>query len=218
MEAYGDGGLRARLQHVRWIGGGSGAGKSTVAGRLAHEHGLALYHTEPFSKYVGRADAADVPLLQGFMAMSMDERWVDRTPEVMFRTFHGFHGEGFGLVVEDLLALSAEPPVLTEGFSLLPRLVAPLLTHRRQAVWLLPTPDFRRAAFESRGSTWAIPNRTSDPERALTNLLARDRLFTEMVRREAESLDLQIVDVDGHLTVDELVREVGEALDLRGAC
>ena len=37
--------LRARLRHVYWIGGGSGAGKSTIARRLAARHGLQLYVT-----------------------------------------------------------------------------------------------------------------------------------------------------------------------------
>ena len=204
----------AGLRHVRWIGGGSGAGKSTVARQLAADHGLRLYHTEPFSKLVDRADSGATPLLRGFMAMDMDERWVNRPPEVMLETFHGFQGEGFDLVVDDLLALPPDPPVLAEGFSLLPRLVAPLLSRPRQAVWLLPTPEFRRAAFESRGSTWTIPNKTGDPQRALANLLARDQLFTEQLRAQARAAQLQTVDVDGSVGVAESVARVGEALGL----
>lgn len=204
----------AGLQHVRWIGGGSGAGKSTVARQLAADHGLRLYHTEPFSKFVARADPGATPLLHGFMAMDMDERWVNRPPEVMLQTFHGFQGEGFDLVRDDLRALPPDPPVLAEGFSLLPRLVAPLLSRPRQAVWLLPTPEFRRAAFDSRGSTWTIPNKTSDPQRALANLLARDRLFTEELRAQARASQLQTVDVDGSVGVAESVARVGEALGL----
>jgi hypothetical protein len=204
----------AGLQHVRWIGGGSGAGKSTVARQLAADHGLRLYHTEPFSKFVARADPGATPLLHGFMAMDMDERWVNRPPEVMLQTFHGFQGEGFDLVLDDLRALPPDPPVLAEGFSLLPRLVAPLLSRPRQAVWLLPTPEFRRAAFDSRGSTWTIPNKTSDPQRALANLLVRDRLFTEELRAQARASQLQTVDVDGSVGVAESVARVGEALGL----
>jgi len=204
----------ADLQHVRWIGGGSGAGKSTVARKLAADHGLRLYHTEPFSRYVGRADAGATPLLQEFMAMDMDERWVNRSPAVMLETFHGFQGEGFDLVLEDLRALPPDPPFLAEGFSLLPRLVAPLLSGPQQAVWLLPTPEFRRAALESRGSTWTIPNKTSDPQRALANLLARDQLFTEQLRAQARAAGIQTVDVDGSLDVTESVARVGEALGL----
>ena len=38
--------LRERLGHVYWIGGGSGAGKSTIARRVAERHGLHLYATD----------------------------------------------------------------------------------------------------------------------------------------------------------------------------
>ena len=41
--------------------------------------------------------------------MDMDERWVNRSPGTMLETFHWFRGEGFGLIVEDLLRLPAEP-------------------------------------------------------------------------------------------------------------
>ena len=132
----------------------------------------------------------------------------------MLETFHGFQAEGFDLVLDDLLALPPDPPVLAEGFSLLPRLVAPLLSRPRQAVWLLPTPEFRRAAFESRRSTWTIPNKTSDPQRALANLLARDQLFTEELRAQARASQLQTVDVDGSVGVAESVARVEEALGL----
>ena len=206
--------LRIRLRHVRFIGGGSGGGKSTVARRLTADHGLRLYHAEQFSKYAARTTPAEAPLLHAFLAMDMDERWFNRSPHVMFNTFHGFHGELFDLVVEDLLALPRKPPVLVEGFTLLPRLVAPLLSERSQAVWLVPTPEFRRAAFDSRGSTWDIPQKTSDPERALANLLARDGLFTDHVLHEATALDLPVIEVDLGLSVDELVNMVATVLDL----
>lgn len=86
--------------------------------------------------------------------MDMDERWVSRPPEIMLKTFHWFRGEGFRLIVEDLLRLPAHTGVIAEGFRLLPLLVRPLLSEPGHAVWLLPTPEFRRAAFDSRGTAW----------------------------------------------------------------
>lgn len=206
--------LAAWLRHTRFIGGGSGAGKSTIARRLAADHGLRLYETEPLSKYTPRTTPASAPLLHRFMGMDMDERWLNRSPQEMFDTFHGFHGEQFDLVIEDLLAMPSTPPILVEGFALSPRLVAPLLSGPSQAVWLLPTPEFRRTAFDIRGSIWDIPGRTSDPERALSNLLARDRLFTDHVRREATALGLPVIEVDLGLSVDALVDRVAAIFDL----
>lgn len=206
--------VRNQLRGVRFIGGGSGSGKSTIAHRLALEHGLRLYHIEPLSAFIDRTTPAEAPLLHAFLAMDMDERWLDRPPEVMRDTFHGFQGEGFELVIEDLLALPKSPPVLVEGFTLLPRLVAPLLTHPHQAVWLIATPKFRRAAFDTRGSTYEIPRKTSDPERALENLLARDRLFTEAVAAEAAALRLPVIHVDRGMSVDQVVRSVSDIFGL----
>ncbi|HSH22422.1 MAG TPA: hypothetical protein VK992_07405 [Candidatus Caenarcaniphilales bacterium] len=78
----------------------------------------------------------------------------------------------------------------------------------------LATPEFRRAAFESRGSAYDIPRKTSDPERALENLLERDRLFTEDVAREAAALRLPVIGVDVGMSINELAARVSEALDL----
>jgi hypothetical protein len=117
-------------------------------------------------------------------------------------------------MVDDLLGLPRKPPLLVEGFTLLPRLVAPLLSGQGQAVWLIPTPEFRRAAFDGRGSTWNIPRKTSDPDRALANLLERDRLFTSELLREATALDLPIIRVDLGLNVDDVADRVAEVLHL----
>lgn len=206
---------RERLQHVRWLGGGTGAGKSTTAVQLANVHRLHLYDSDlTISDHARRANAIEHPLVHAFLAMDMDERWVRRSPSVMLQTFHGFQGEGFEFIVEDLLALPDDRPILAEGFRLRPRLVAPLLTRPHQAAWLLPTPEFRRAAFVSRGFTWDIPRRTSDPERALANLLERDALFTSAVAKEAAALGLPMITVDIDQSLEEVTALVTEALGL----
>ncbi len=203
---------KERLRHMRWIGGGSGSGKSTVARRVAERWGRRLYSTdEAMAGHAERVRPEDAPLLAAFLALDMDERWVNRSPEDMLTTFQWFHGEAFNLIVEDLLALAPEP-VVVEGFRLLPELVEPLLADREHAVWLLPTPQFRRAVFEDRGgSSWAFLSRTGDPERALRNLLDRDRMFTERLAAEVARLGLVGVEVDATLSEDALVERVAQA-------
>jgi 2-phosphoglycerate kinase len=215
MTVPADAAVRERLGHVFWIGGGSGAGKSTVARRIAARHGLQLYETDDaMADHAGRSAPGDRPLLTRFMAMDMDERWVDRSPEAMLDTFHWFDGECFDLIVEDLLALPRDPQVVVEGFRLLPHLVEPLLTAPHRAVWLLPTPDFRQAVFERRGPSWGFLGRTRDPERARRNLLERDGLFTNRLRDEAERLGLPVIEVDTTMVEDELAERVMERFGL----
>jgi 2-phosphoglycerate kinase len=204
--------LREQLQHVYWIGGGSGAGKSTIARRIAAQHGLRVYATdEVMALHARRSTQEDCPLLHKFMAMDMDERWVNRPPETLLKTFHWFQGEGFDLILEDLLGLPREPGIIVEGFRLLPRLVKPLLSVPAHAVWLLPSPAFRQAVVESRGgSAWGFLATTTDPERALRNLLKRDRMFTDVLREETARLEVPAIEVDATITEDDLARRVME--------
>lgn len=207
--------LPGRLRHVYWIGGGSGAGKSTVARHLAARHGLDVYATDDvMTDHARRSPPGEAPFLAQFAAMDMDQRWAHRSPQAMLETFHWYRGEGFALIAADLLRRPAGPGVIAEGFRLLPRLVRPLLAEPGQAVWLLPTPEFRRAAFDRRGTLWEIANKTSDPRRALANLLERDRLFTERLGAEARDLGLPVIEVGRGVTEADLTARVAESLGL----
>ena len=201
------------LKHVRWLGGGSGAGKTVIARRLVATHDAVLYDTdETMASHAKRCTPICCPHLAEFATMTMDERWVLRTPQVMLQTFHWFNGEGFDLILDDLLDMPRDRPILVEGFRLLPRLVFPLLGNLHHAVWLLPTAAFRRHAFDARGSTMVIPNRTSNPARALSNMLKRDALFTERLRLETQKLGLHAITVDGRINEGDLAAHVGNVL------
>ena len=208
--------LQDQLRHVYWIGGGSGAGKSTITRRIAAEHGLQAYVTDDvMADHAERSTPGDCPLLHMFMAMDMDQRWVSRSPEAMLETFHWFRGEGFNMIIEDILNLPKEFGVIVDGFRLLPHLVKPLLADRSHAVWLIPTPEFRRAVLESRGgSKSGFIAKTGDPERALRNLLARDEMFTERLNDEAQRLGLNTIEVNSSMTEDDLTARVVRAYGL----
>ncbi|MBB1259053.1 AAA family ATPase [Streptomyces alkaliterrae] len=208
--------LRERLRHVFWLGGGSGAGKSTVARRLAERHGMSRYATDDvMGDHAARTTPEEAPRLHDFLAMDMDERWLNRTPRDMLDTFHWFQGEGFALIVEDLLRLPPERAVIAEGFRLLPRLVSPLLADPAHAVWLLPTPEFRRSAIRSRSLPEdGFVRRTSDPAKARRNLAERDRMFTRHLEDEADRLRLRTLHVDTTLSEDALTERVSTAFRL----
>ena len=198
------------LKHVYWLGGGSGAGKSTIARHLADTFDVNVYDSDRMMVVHGnRLGSTEAPYLSRFKNMTMDERWLLHTPEEMFNMFHWFRGEGFQLIVEDILKMPSDKKILVEGFRLLPELVSRLITLPSQALWLLPTAPFREAVFNKRGGPkWSFLAKTSDAPRALQRLLARDLLFTNWLENELNTLDLPWLQVSGNQTENDLALAV----------
>lgn len=204
--------LRPALAHVLWIGGAPDAGKTAVATALSAAHGLQRYHYDQYDRqgqgHWARADPARQPRMYASLTSgkSLDDRWVHATPDELLARFLGTSAERFWLVVEDLLALPPAPPVVAEGFGLLPEWVHPLLTTPRQAVWLVPTPTFKQASMARRQKL----RETSDPERARRNLFERDLRIADHVRARAESRGLgsSVIEVDGVRPLQEVIAEV----------
>ncbi len=119
------------------------------------------------------------------------------------------------MIIDDLLLIPATVPVIVEGLRLLPHLVKPMLSAQNHAVWLLPSPEFREATLERRGGrTWGFLAKTSDPERARQNVLDRDRMFTDRLRREINSLELRAIEVQHTIDEDHSARLVAEIFGL----
>jgi hypothetical protein len=142
------------------------------------------------------------------LGRTLDEAWVLTTPAEMVERWQETTRERFAMSLDDLLALQAERPIVAEGYGLLPALVAPMLSSPRQAIWLVPTEQFKLASFDQRvrsgdkGGAWA---RTSDPTRARANHVARDLLIGDLVRKQARALGLTVVEVDGRRSLEETV-------------
>ena len=186
------------LEHVFWIGGSTCAGKTTVADAVAERLGARVYHfdrREPFHIY--RSIPEEQPEIIRFMGMTMDERWVLRTPEEMAKQTIASWTERFPMVLDDLRAMEGEGPIVAEGAGLFPRLVAPLLTDRTRAMWLVATPAFIEHVRRTRGRSVADADRISDRPRVFRNLVARDHLMAEHIHRQANELDLTAIEVNG---------------------
>jgi hypothetical protein len=148
--------LSSRLRHVYWIGCGSGAGKTTIAKRLADQYCLRLYSAdEKIRDHGRRTPPEERPFVCAFDEMDMEERWVNRPPETMLETFHFFRGECFDRIVEDLLEYPPDRRVIAEGFRLLPDLVDPLLDVTTKAFGSFRRPNsvWRRSKAEGRYGT-----------------------------------------------------------------
>src|SRR6187402_458986 len=116
------------LDHVLWLGGGCGAGKTTLARRLAYRFDLRLYPVDAYGfAHERRATPQAHPTMTYLAGLDYRDRMVTPTTEQRVHNFVGYATERFGMIAEDLGALSGGPLVLAEGPSLLPELVAPVL-------------------------------------------------------------------------------------------
>jgi hypothetical protein len=213
--------LRQRLSHVRWIGGGTGAGKSTVAAILAGRFDLDVYDGDQGERgYLARVRPDSQPRMTAWLAMTLEQRWLDRPPSQIIAAMPSMHGETFPFVLDDLLVRPGGKVLLVDDFRTLPSAVAPLLSWPGQAVFLLPAPLFREQALRSRYTDPARARANwsdADPLPFIAARLARDDLWDAEVRRQAGEADLTVLRIDGRRSPDDVADEIARQFRLTPA-
>ena len=195
--------LKQALSHVRWIGGATDSGKSTVAQKLAGRCQMQIYHYDKYDLAHHETLAETMPIHRRWLEASLDERWVHPEPkDLLQRTFRSFQ-DRFPLVIEDLLALPRERLIVAEGLGLLPELLAPLLLSNHHAIWLVPTEAFKWASMARRGKP-SFGDRVSDPEKAKTNLFTRDMLLAEYIKDQVLKQGYRLQVIDGSKSAEQL--------------
>jgi hypothetical protein len=199
--------IRDRLAHVLWIGGAPNVGKTTLARLLAGKYDLKIYNSDWHHVREHRDRPGGLPA--GWDELTMDQRWVHPSPRELADREIASWTARFPLVMEDLRALPDTRRIVAEGPSLFPWCVAPLVRSARQAIFLVPTPDFRKRVLARRHRDTPLgerpDGRTSDPERARENIAGRDALLSARISASCDELGLRWVRVDGTCDLDDTI-------------
>jgi hypothetical protein len=131
------------------------------------------------------------------------ELWLAHPPEEMAQGTIASWSQRVSLAVEDLLAMPTVPPIIAEGPGFFPESIAPHLADPRQGIWLIPSATFKRASAIRRDKP-STRHLTSHPAQAQENLIRRDLLMGEHIRRRAAELGLTVHEIDGRQSLEEV--------------
>ena len=195
------------LAQILWIGGATDAGKTTITQMLGQRLNCKTYHYDHHSHGYLEKKAENDEKYRNFLDVSNDARWVQPTVKTLFDfTINSFYSS-FPLVLNDLHEMTNKQLIIAEGFGLLPELVFPHLAHRSQAIWLVPTDEFKWASMHRRNKP-SFKDDTSDPAKATQNLFERDMMIAKEVKKQAAAQDLHLHVVDGSRSVEEVANLV----------
>jgi hypothetical protein len=169
---------------------------------------MSLYHLDRhhWNDHAARLDPLRHPAALEERRLTFDEIWLSPRGEAAARSLASWR-QTFELVVEDLLELPHEVPIVAEGPGALPSLVWPLLSHRLQGIWLIADgslydltsrrlEDFRR--------------RSTDPERALCAKRRHDAEIARVAEAEAVQLGLPYLRATSEIAAALVADQVAE--------
>ncbi|BCJ35426.1 hypothetical protein Athai_29290 [Actinocatenispora thailandica] len=200
------------MADVVWLGGGCGAGKSTLARRLAYRYDLRLWPVDAYSYAHQRRATTEPgwPVMRAAAGLDFAARWLSGSVDDQLVRFLGYAAEQFTMVADDLAALPDRTLTLVEGPQLLPAQVA---ASGGAAMWLLPTPRQVHRSRRQRRFAGLADQATLD--RVLGTLIDRDVLLAEHLRRQVGAIGGYLVDVDVDTDWDRLADVVAGRLGLR---
>lgn len=168
-----------------WIGGGQGAGKTTLSWHLSRANDLPLHHVDLWGyDHQARMPASD----------SLDER-LARGPESAADAFESRSRLRLELVLEDIVERDlGAVPAIVEGPQLMPEFAAQLPAG--WCVWLLPDPARTRMVRESRLAREETLAGRPVAGRARVHLIVeRDAILARRIRDTAVLAGRPIIEV-----------------------
>jgi cytidylate kinase len=181
------------LDHVLWIGGPPGVGKTTAAARIARRRGFRLYCTDTRTwAHRDRAIAEGCAAAIRWEAMTPAERLALPLEEGLALALHRERGP---MVADDLRALPRAQLVVAEGTPLPAAVVA---NYPGRAAWLVAPEPLRRERLTGRGTTGST--------------LERYLALGDIIGREVSDHGLPVIEITAAMTREDVATAVESLL------
>ena len=167
------------------------------------------------SKYLLRTTQLEQPMMFQYSKLSWNEIWSKPVDIQVTEVFH-FYQEMFPFILEDLLKIENDKPVLLEGAAFLPELLDGWPINRNKVLFMRPTPEFQENHYRARSWIQPILDSCDNPDLAFRRWMKRDELFGDKVSRQATDRGLKVVVVDDSLASEDQYHAVIQCLDLKG--
>ena len=198
-----------------WLGGSPCAGKTSISEILARRFDLDVYHVdEAFEIQMQNLEPAHQPALTKWRRSSWNERWMQSIDRLVQNVIACYQ-EHFDLILKDILTMPKDKLLLIEGTALLPRQAASFAPNKNCATWVVATAEFQPEHYWKREWARAIVEQCDNPDQAFYNWMERDVRFAEWVQVEVNALGLQLLMVDGSLTIKETAEAIAVQFQLR---
>lgn len=195
-----------QLERVYWLSGSPCGGKTTVSDLIAERFDWNVYHVdEHWESHKDRACPEEQPTYYSITRVTGDDLWL-RPLDEQIQTEPAFVAEAFSLILEDVFdILKTDKKPLIVDASVVPYSILPHLPRRNHIFYLIPEEEFQRHQYSLRPSIKATLGKTTDPELAWSNWMARDAAYAKWLRAEVEKHKLGCLDVDGSRSIEETV-------------
>ena len=178
---------------IYWLGGSTCAGKTTISNALAEKYGFTVYHCDDYlGKHIEKSNAREHPNLNKISEASWNDI-LSMDVEDYLNWTTGSFSEEFGMILEDLDALSDDKPILVEGINLLPKLIKDEIVKNDHAVWLVADEVFYKKHQMQRKELSERIKECSNQELALQNYMNDDLAFGKYIFNDAKKFDLKVI-------------------------
>jgi 2-phosphoglycerate kinase len=190
------------------IGGAPGAGKTTLGRNLAIKAGVTSLTIDDLM--IATRAVTTKETHPGLHIMSTGDPvgyFTENNSEQLIADAKVQHEATWPAVEKVIRSHAADwgSPIVIDGWAIHPSWVAQLGLNNVTSYWL----HVKREVLEQRErKNTDFFGQSSDPERMFQNFLGRSYWYNDLVREEADSFGLPILEQDGTVTVEELCAKV----------